>query len=329
MNFPPFKKLALWTAGFALTLLGGTYQAQASEYPSRTIKIVVPYAAGGSTDALARIMGEKISGYLGQPVVVDNRGGAASNIGVGAVAAAEPDGYTLGLATSTALSVNPSIYKQLPFDPVKSFEPIVLATILPSFVLINSNTDIDNIEDFHKHLKQNSGKLSYASSGAGSAPHLGAELYRAALGFDAVHVPYRGGAPALTGLAAGDTDFMVAVTPEAKPLLEGNKLKALAVTTQQRLPAYPNVPTVSESGIPNYELIWGFGFVAPKGTPAPVVDRLNKAFNKALQEPDVVARLQGMGYEIVGGEAAKLTEVMENDRVKWGKIVKDLNITAD
>lgn len=329
VKYTSLKKISSCAVALAAMVMGTASATSDIAYPEKPIRIVVPYAAGGSTDVLSRLLGEKLSNDLGQPVIVENRSGAASNIGVSYVANSDPDGYTLGLVTSTALSVNPWIYKTLSFDPKTSFEPIVLATVLPSFVLVNSSSDINSVKELNAYLKDPKEAISYASSGAGSAPHLGAELYRSGVGFDAVHVPYRGGVPALTGLVGGETNFMIAVTPEAQPLMEGGKLKALAVTTLERLPSYPDIPTVAESGIPDYELIWGFGFVAPKGTPSAIIDRLNVSFNKALKDPQVITRLNGLGYEIVGGTPADLSNLMDNDREKWGKIAKEINLTVD
>jgi tripartite-type tricarboxylate transporter receptor subunit TctC len=326
MKFPRFRHAFAMAAAVAATTAMTAAYAQKNDYPSRPITIVVPYAAGGSTDGIARILGQHISQTLKQPVVIDNKGGAASNIGVGFVSKAAADGYTLGLVTSTAMSVNPGLYKTMPFNAETAFDPIVLAAILPSAVFVNANSPINTLKEFNEHAKKAGGNNFYASAGSGSAPHLGAELYRAGVGFDAVHIPFKGGAPALTSLAAGETTFMVAVTPEGMPLVQAGKLKALAVTTQQRLPAYPNLPTVSEAAIPGYELVWGFGFVAPKGTPAAIITQLNKAFNQALKDPHVAERLQGMGYELVGGQPARLPELMNKDRVKWKKIIDELGI---
>ncbi len=188
---------------------------------------------------------------------------------------------------------------------------------------------LDSLKALNAYLKLPSTRSQYGTAGGGSAPHLGAELYRAGVGFESVHIPYKGGAPALMGLVAGDTTFMVAVTPEAMPLVKSGKLKALAVTSLQRLPDMPNLPTVSEAAIPGYELIWGFGFVAPKGTPKEIVNRLNGAFNRALADPEVATKLKGMGYVVAGGEPSGLTNLMRKDRIRYKQMIDRLNISPD
>lgn len=298
-------------------------------YPTRAITIVVPYSPGGSTDALARLMGQKLSIAFGQPVVVENKAGAGSNIGVGYVARSAPDGYTIGLATSTALSANPGLYKSLPFDAEQSFEHIVLATVIPSILVVSASMEVDNIQQFNEYVKRPGVQVNYASSGIGTAPHLAAEQYRASLGFDATHVPYKGGAPALVGLVGKETTFMIAVSPEAMPLVKHGKLKALAVTTLERLKEYPQLPTLAESGVPGFEMLWGYGFVAPKGTPRDIVAKLNAAFNGALKDPEVSEKLNTLGFEIAGGDGARMAQMMRGDRGKWKKLIDELGITSD
>ena len=318
----------LLVATFAL-LTGAAAWAQNTDYPKQPIHLIVPYPPGGSTDVLARTLGDKVSKSMGQPVLVENRAGASGNIGASYVAKSPADGYTIFLGTSTALAVNPSLFKQLPYDPVKDFAPIILATKLPSIVVVNDASPIKTMKDLTEHLKANGGKESYASAGSGTPAHLGGELYKKMAGVQANHIPYKGGAPALSDLMGGQTTYMFAILPESMPMVKGGKLRALAVTTNARLPAYPNIPTVSESGVPGYELIGWYGFLAPAATPKDIMTKLNAAFDAALKDKDVQAKLTDLGFEVAGGPAKNLSDLMQTETVKWRKVIQDGNITAD
>ena len=298
-------------------------------YPDKPIHIIVPYPPGGSTDILARALGQSIGESLNQSVIVENRPGASGNIGASFVAKSPADGYTLFLGTSTALSVNPSLYAQLPYDPVKDFAPIVLATQLPSLVVTTNSLPVHSMQELTDYLKQSKTAVNYASSGNGTPAHLGGELYKRMAGVNANHVPYKGGAPALTDLVGGQTSYMFAILPEAMPLVKGGQLRALAVTTAQRLSAYPDLPTVAESGVPGYELIGWYAFLAPAGTPKPIVDKLNTAFNKGLQDPGVRRKLMDMGFEIAGGPPEKLSDMMRSERTKWKQVIDAANIRIE
>ncbi|MBO9357844.1 tripartite tricarboxylate transporter substrate binding protein [Bordetella petrii] len=319
---------SIFCGALALAALAAAPTASAA-YPDQPIRIVVPYAAGGSTDLVARMLGESVGQQLGQSVIVENRPGAASNIGTGYVAKAAPDGYTLVLATSTALATNPSLYKNLSFDPQKDFEPIILTSTLPNIVVVNQKLPVRDLAGLNAYLKGPGGPYSYASAGAGSPSHLGGELYKRSLGVDLIHVPYKGGAPALTDLVGEQTTFMIAVVPEAMPLVHDGRLRALAVTTKQRLAAYPDLPTVAESGMPGYELIAWYGLLAPAGTPAPIIDTLNKAFNKALQDPAIAKKMQDMGFVIDGGPPSVLAERIRTETAKLKEIIDQAGIKMD
>lgn len=315
----------------ALLILAAGMAAPAvlASYPDQPIRIVVPYAAGGSTDLVARLLGKSVSEQLGQPVVVENRPGAGSNIGTSYAAKAKPDGYTLVLATSTALAANPSLYKNLPFDPQKDFAPIILTSTLPHVVVINDQLSPRTMTELNTFLKNNEAAYSFASAGSGTPSHLGAELYKRKLGVSLVHVPYKGGAPALTDLIGNQTTFMIAVVPEAMPLVKEGRLRALAVTSKQRLAAHPDLPTVAESGIPGYELTAWYGILAPAGTPSTVVDKLNQAFNTALKDPANQEKLKEMGFVIEGGTAAALAERIRTETIKLKEIIKQAGISMD
>jgi tripartite-type tricarboxylate transporter receptor subunit TctC len=301
----------------------------AADYPQRPIKIVVPYPPGGSTDVLARMMGQKISARLGQSVIVENRPGASGNLGASYAAKSPPDGYTLFLGTSTALAVNPHLYSSLSFDPQKDFAPLILATTLPSLVVVNPAVPATSMRELNDYLKSKHGAINYASSGNGTPAHLGAEMYKRMTGVQMTHVPYKGGAPALTDLVGGQTSVMFAILPESWPLVKDGRLKALAVTTLQRSPLMPDLPTVAESGVPGYELIGWYGFLAPAGTPPEIVAKLNKAFDEALHAKDVGEKLTTMGFQVEGGAPERLSELMRTESVKWGQVIKEGHIKVD
>jgi tripartite-type tricarboxylate transporter receptor subunit TctC len=319
----------------ALTLAtlqaGGAIAADtAAGFPNKTIKIVVPYPPGGSTDALARILGQKVQERLGQTVIVENKAGASGNIGAQYAARSPADGYTLFLGTSTALAVNPHLYKSsLRYDPQKDFAPVILATTLPSLVVVNPAVPVKSMRELNDYLKNRPEPATYASAGNGTPAHLGVEVYKKTMGIKLEHIPYKGGAPALTDLVGGQTTLMFAILPESMPLVKDGKLRALAVTTAKRSALLPDLPTVAESGVPDYELVGWYGFLAPAGTPKDILAKLNKAFNTALQEKDVSEKLSGMGFEVAGGPPERLSELMRSDSKKWGKVVADANVKVD
>lgn len=301
----------------------------AADFPQKAIKIVVPYPPGGSTDVLGRMMAQKMSARFGQPVVVENRAGASGNLGANYAAKSAPDGYTLFLGTSTALAVNPHLYPNLPYDPQKDFAPLILATTLPSLVVVNSSVPVKTLKELNEYAKAKDGAVNYASSGNGTPAHLGAEMYKKMAGIKMTHVPYKGGAPALTDLAGGQTSVMFAILPESWPLVKDGRLRALAITTPQRSPLMPEVPTVSEAAVPGYELVGWYGFLAPAGTPKAIVAKLNKALDEALQDKEVRAKLTTMGFEVAGGPPERLGGLMRSESTKWGQVVRDGNIKVD
>ncbi len=302
---------------------------QADGYPKKPITIVVPFPAGGSTDALARLVGEQVGAELGQPVIVENKPGASGAIAASYVANSAPDGYTVFLGSSPVLAVNPSLYSKLPYDPLKDFEPIVLAAMLPNIVVVSSSSSMQSMQDLIASAKRSAPPLNYASSVPGSPSHLGVEMLKHMTDTQAQQIPYKGGMAALTDLVGGQTSFMIAILPEAMPLVESGKLKALAVTTSKRLDAYPDLPTVAESGVPDYELIAWYGFVAPADTPPNILRTLNRAFNTALEQPQTRKKLVDMSFEVEGGPAEKLSTLMQSEARKWEQVVKRANIKLD
>lgn len=313
----------------ALSLLSAPVFASAADYPNKPLRVLVPYPPGGSTDGVARLVGQRLSAKLGQPVVVDNRPGASEAIAAGAVAKSPPDGYTLLFATMTGLSVNPSLYAKLSYDPAKDFAPIIQVTSIPSVVVVNPNVPVNKMSDLVAFLKSRPSSEGYASAGNGTPSHLGMELYKRATNTNVVHVPYKGGAPALQDLMAGQVQIMMALAPEAMPLVKGGKLKALAITTSKRATAYPDLPTVAENGLPGFEMIFWQALVAPAGTPKDITAKLNKAVSEILAEPEIKRRLLEMDLESAGGTPEALEALMRTQAGKWKKVVLDAGIKLD
>lgn len=304
--------------------------AMAADYPDKPIRIVVPYAAGGSTDTLARLVAERLGRHLGQPAVVDNRPGASEQIAITQVARAAPDGYTLLLSTLSGLAVNPGLYgPRLQYNVQKDLAPIVLAATVPSVVVVHPSLPVKNMAELGSYLKSRPGSISYASAGNGTPSHLAMEYYKRATGVDPVHVPYKGGAPALQEVMGGQVQLMIALVPEAMPMVKGGRLRALAVTSPKRLAAYPDLPTVAESSGQELDATFWYGFVAPAGTPAPIMARLNQAINQILGEKDVQARLAEMNLDVVGGAPAQLTALIQRDAARWKKVIDEAGIKID
>ncbi|MFJ4291152.1 Bug family tripartite tricarboxylate transporter substrate binding protein [Cupriavidus sp. NPDC089707] len=322
-------KFAITCLVACLTLASNIPSASATDYPTKPIRLVVPYPAGGSTDAVARMVGNKLTAKFGQPVVVENRPGASEAIAASFVAKSAPDGYNILLATMTGLSVNPSLYSKLSYDPRKDFAPIIQTTTIPSVVVVNPNVPAKSMADLLKYLKGKPGSEGYASAGNGTPSHLGMELYKRVTGANVVHVPYKGGAPALQDLMAGQVQVMMALLPEAMPLVKAGKLKALAITTMERSAEYPDLPTVSESGMQGFEMIFWQAFVAPAGTPKDVVAKLNQAIDEILRDKETRAKLVEMGLEPAGGTPEQLGALMKSETVKWKKVVDDAGIKLD
>ena len=324
MTVSPLSVLAA-----VVLFVAGTQPAWAADYPTKPIKIVVPYAAGGSTDALARIVAERLSKRFGQAAIVDNKPGASEQIAITSVTKAIPDGYTILLSTLSGLAVNPGLYPKLPYNTQKDLTPISLAATVPSAVVVHPSVPVKNMAELAAYLKSKPGQVSYASAGAGTPSHLGMEYYKKANGFDPVHVPYKGGAPALQEVMGGQVQLMMALVPEAMPLVKAGRLRALAVTTTKRLAAYPDVPTVSESGGKDFDMTFWYAFMAPAGTPAEIVTKLNQAIDAILAEKEVRAKLDELSLDVVGGAPSKVTDLIKSDSAKWKKVIDDAGIKVD
>jgi tripartite-type tricarboxylate transporter receptor subunit TctC len=303
----------------ALMLLGPAH-AQVP-WPSKPIRLIVGFAAGGSTDVTARIIAQALSDRLGQPVVVENRGGAGGNIGADAVAKADPDGYTLLMATSSTFAANPNLYKTLPFDVQKDFAPITVTAFIPNLLVVNPSVPAKNVADFIAYLKANPDKLNFASAGNGTSQHLSGELFNSLAGVRMTHVAYRGGAPAVSDLLGGQVQVIFAPLVEVIQQVRAEKLKALGITTAKRSPLLPEVPTILES-LPGYEVALWNGLLAPAKTPPDIIDKVNRATIDALRSPEVKAKLAEQGSEPVGNTPAEFKAFIDSELVKWRKLVE-------
>jgi len=318
-----FRRAAL--AGLCAFVLAAAAIAQTPAYPSKPIRLVVPYPAGGPLDAAARALAEQVRGTLGT-TVIDNRPGAGGNLGVDLVAKSAPDGYTLVIGAVATHAVNPWLFRKLPYDPVKDFAPITLIAHVPNVLVMTperaAELKITSARDLLAYLQRNPGRLNYASGGNGSAGHMAGELLKSQARLSAVHIPYTGAAPAQLGLLGGQTDFMFDNLASALPQIRGGKLKALAVTTPQRAPALPDVPTMAESGVPGFDVSTWFGVFAPAGTPPAIVARLNEALTAALRTPEMAERLARMGAEPAPTTPQQFAELVARELAKYQKVVQ-------
>lgn len=300
----------------------------AQAWPDKPVRLIVPYAAGGAADTVARLIAAQLGERLGQQVLVDNRAGAGGTIGAAEVARALPDGHTL-LLDATAHAVNPALLPKLPYDTAKAFEPVSLLVRTPNLLVVPTASPARTIGDLVRMARSAPGKLSYASAGNGSAQHLAAELFKQGHKLYVVHVPYRGGAPALTDLAGGQVDMMFSVVTASYPLVKAGRLRALAVTGERRSAGLPDLPTVAESGLPGYSVYEWNGVFAPAGTPKPVIERLETEIRAALALPAVRERLAEMGAQPVGSTAREFGEFVRSETQRWAQVIKASGIKAD
>lgn len=313
-----FVLLALSAAGVA-----------AQPYPSKPIRLVVPFPAGGTTDILAREVGQRLSLSLGQPVVIDNRPGAAGNIGSELVAKSVPDGYTLLMATVGTHAINPNLYARIPYDHVKDFAPVVLVASVPNVLEVTPSLPVNSVADLIKLAKEKPGQINFASSGSGTSIHLSGELFKTMAGVDMTHVPYKGSAPAITDLIGGQVQVMFDNLPSSLPQIKAGKLRAIAVTSAQRAPALPDIPTIAESGLPGFEATSWFGIVAPAGTPPAIIARINADVNQWLQSPEAKEKLLAQGAVAAGGSPEQFAAYIQAETEKWGRVVKASGAKVD
>lgn len=318
--------------GLATLLAGGTSlsYSQTGQFPNRPVRIVVPFTPGGSNDMIARVVGQRLAQYWGQPVVVDNRPGAGGNIGSKEVAKALPDGYTL-LVVANSFVINPHLYAagKAGYDPFKEFTPVGKMGIAPVLLVANPSIKAQNLKEFIALAKAEKGKITYASAGVGTPHHLSAELFKSMTGVDMVHIPYRGAVPAVTDVVGGQVNVMFGVSNTVLPQVKAGGLKAFGVGGTKRLTAYPNIPTLAEAGIPGFESEVWLGLVAPANTPAAIVNKINADMKKALFDPAVNAALATIDIETVFSTPAELANIMRADDRKWAKVVKDTGATVD
>ncbi|WP_354681878.1 tripartite tricarboxylate transporter substrate binding protein [Cupriavidus necator] len=326
--FKPITARLLSLALLGLGISANAAHAAPATYPDRPIRLVVPYPAGGAADTVARTLAAPLGAKLGQTIVVDNRPGASGVIGAGAVAKAAPDGYTL-LLDATAHSVNPSLQARLPYDTAKDFAPISLVVLVPNLLVVPPNSPFKSPKDIVAAAKAKPGKLTYASAGPGTAQHLAAELFRQQSGLDLLHVPYKGGAPALSDLMGGQVDMMFSNMAASYPLVAGKKLKVLATTGTKRSAALPDTPTIAESGLPGYQVYEWNGLFAPAGTPQAIVDRLSALTREVLNSPEVSQRLAAIGAEPAGSRPEDFRKFVESETAKWAKVIKQGGIRAE
>ncbi len=333
MNAFPHRRQALRTAlgaaALAVATLAAPLAAQAQAgYPDKPIRFVVPYPPGGGTDVVARIVQTRLQAALGQSIVIDNKGGAGGSLGTDMVAKAAPDGYTV-LFTLSSHTINPAIFPKLPFDTLKDFEPVGLVASLPQILVAYPGLPVRNVADLVSQAKAAPNKFSFASVGNGSPGHLAGELMMIRTGAPLVHIPYRGGGPAVTDVMGGQVPYLWVSIPAAAQFVKAGKLRALAVSTTKRSSAFPDVPTMQEAGVPDFEVDSWYAMLVPAKTPKAIIDKLNKALNTALAEPAIRAQLLEQGAEAVGGTPEALGKTIAAELPKWAKLAKDANIRAD
>jgi len=304
-------------------------QAAAQAWPTKPIRLVVPFPPGGAVDFYARVVQQPLSEVLGQTVVIDNKAGASGMVGAEAVAKAPPDGYTLLLGNIASLAINVGIYPKMPYDPLKDFTPIVRTVDVNYVLVVHPSVPVKSVPELIAYAKANPGKLSYGSAGSGSLPHLGTELFKAQTGTDLVHVPYKGGGPMVTDLLGGSVQVVIGDQANLMPHVQSGKLRALAVATPKRSPNAPDLPTIAETGLAGYDATAWQGLVGPAGMPPDVVRRLNEAFNKVMVMPAVREKLVGGGLDPVGGTPEQFGRFIGSEIAKWTKIAKDVGAKAE
>jgi tripartite-type tricarboxylate transporter receptor subunit TctC len=303
--------------------------AQAQPYPSKPIRLVVPFPPAGTTDILAREVGQRLTEVFGQSVVIDNRPGAAGNIGSDLVAKSAPDGYTLLMGTVSTHAINPGLYSKLPYDHVKDFAPVALVARVPNVLEVTPSLPVNSVADLIKLAKEKPGQINFASSGSGTSIHLSGELFKTMAGVDMVHVPYKGSAPALQDLMAGQVQLMFDNLPSSLGQIKAGKLRPIAVTSAQRAPALPDIPTIAESGLPDFEATSWFGVLAPAGTPPEIVQRLNREIDKWLQSPEAKDKLLAQGAVAAGGSPEEFAAYIRSETDKWAKVIKASGAKVD
>jgi len=313
----------------AALLVAAAGAATAQPYPSKSLRLIVPFAPGGSADFVARLVGQKLAESFGQQVIVDNRGGGSGMIGNELVARSAPDGYTLTIGTLGPFAVNQSLFSKMPYDPVKDFTPITNLVNLPSVLLVHPSVPAKSVKELIALARKRPGELQYSSAGSGAQPHLTAEMFKTMAGVNLLHVPYKGAGPQMIGLLSGEVALTFATAPSGVPYVKNGQLRALGVTSANRIPALPEVPTIAEAGVPGYEAVGWNGMVAPAAMPAPILEKIHDAVVKVIQLPDLRERLTGLGAELSPSTPDEFSALIKSEIVKWAKVVKDSGARLD
>jgi tripartite-type tricarboxylate transporter receptor subunit TctC len=322
--------MALWRRmGIAIVALWVAVPAAAQTYPDRPIRLIAPFPAGGLADVLARAIGDEMSKTLGQPVIVENRAGAGGNVGADVVAKVEADGTTLLMSSAGILTANPFLYSKMPFDAETAFVPVSNVADMSMLVVVSPKLEAKSLGDLMAFARAHPDRLNFGSPGIGTTGHLGLEMLMHAAQVKITHVPYRGAAPAVNDLIAGQIDGVVDNPPTVLPHINSGRLRALAVAAKQRLPLLPDVPTAAEAGVPNYEASSWFGIVAPAGTPQPIVERLHKEIAAAVRRPAMQERFASTGARLLGDTPAEFAARIKKERALWGEIIRAANIKAE
>ena len=308
--------------GVVLSCCISTWALASDDYPGRPITLIIPFTPGGGTDMMGRMLAEKLGQSLGKPVVVSNKPGAGGTIGTELAARAEPDGYTLMIGSVSTISINPSLYKKWAINPLRDLTAISPIASTPSLLAVPKDLPVSSVEELIALARKNPGSINFGSAGQGTSHHLAGELFKMQAGIEATHVPYGGSAPALMGLTRGDVQILIANAPSLLPAIEGGRIKSIAVTSLERSAQFPEQKTVSESGLPGFEVIVWYGLFAPKGTPAAIVDKLNAEVRRITALPDVQKRLVTEGAEPMNASPQAFAERIQDDYVKWGKVVE-------
>jgi tripartite-type tricarboxylate transporter receptor subunit TctC len=322
-------KLTQSITAFCLSVSGLTMAHAQADWPSKPITIVIPYAPGGFSDTRFRLLSRKLSEKLGQPVIIDNKAGGGGVIGTAMVAKAAPDGYTIGCGSFAPLAINPALMKKMPYEVAIDLAPVILIENSPLILSVAKNLPVKSLTELIALAKKEPGKLTFGSSGLGGAHHLSGEMLRADAKIDIVHVPYKGGAPAATDLMAGHLSFMFEMGYAALPSIRAGLVKPIAVTSTKRLAALPDVPTMMEAGLTDYESYNWQGVIAPGKTPAAIITKLNKAFNEILKDPEVVKAIADVGSQAVGGSPEAFGKFIQTEQDKWARVIRAANIPKE
>lgn len=321
-------KLSFVVVSVLMAVLLAVSNAAAQQYPSKPIRLIVPFTPGGTTDILARMVGQKLTEAVGVQVVIDNRPGAAGNIGAAIAAKSEPDGHTLLMGHIGTLAVNPWLYDKLPYDPIRDFAPITLVAMVPSMLVVHPSLPAKSVKELIAYAKARPGQLNYGSTGAGGTPYLAVEYLKLMAGVNIVEIRYKGAAPLTTDLMTGQISLTITGIPALLPHVKSGKLRALAVSSAKRSAAVPELPTIGEAGLPGYEATAWYGILAPAGTPAEIIAKLNAGINKGIRQPDVADRLAAEGAETAGGTPEEFAAFIKAETSRWGKVLKAAGVKA-